>query len=88
MAETDINSLLASLMQQGTDPVLVELRNLLLKRIAAECDIKPSRIQAPLNITEIGGYYNLLAKTTNKAQRQMLSSILGLPMEQSTIESV
>lgn len=87
MAETDITSVLAKLMEQEVSPETVALRNLILKRIATESDIKPSRVQAPLNITEIGGYYNLLSKRTNNSmQKQMLASILGLPMRQDMDE--
>lgn len=54
----------------------------ILERIAAENDIKPSRIPAPLNITEIGGYFNLMMKLNEQEMlKQTLTSILGLPMQ-------
>jgi len=58
-----------------------------------------SRIPAPLNITEIGGYFNLMMRFKKEAKQeqeetlkrvfsdmlnQTLSSILGLPMQPST----
>jgi len=54
----------------------------ILDRIAAENDIKPARIPAPLNITEIGGYFNLMMKLNEQEMlKQTLNSILGLPMQ-------
>lgn len=86
----------AKLLEQETSKEMLDLRMEMLKRIARESDIKPSRIPAPLNITEIGGYINLMMRFKKEAQKekmeaqqavisdmlnQMLSSILGLPMQ-------
>lgn len=52
------------------------------ERIAEESDVKPTRIPRPLNITEVGGYYNLLEKLGDeKMQRRLIASALGLPMD-------
>jgi hypothetical protein len=83
MAEdiSDLRSLVIKLLEQEASPEAIEIRNLIMRRVALESDIKPSRIPAPLNITEVGGYYNLLAKLNEETMlRQMLSSVLGLPM--------
>ena len=65
-----------------------ELRNnneyakkLLLQRLAAD-NISHVRVPVPLNITEIGGYYNLLSDAFGDDKtmaRQMLAAVLGLP---------
>lgn len=70
--------LVAKLLESETSPETQELKRLILKRIATETDIRPARVPAPLNITEIGGYYNLLRKN-EKLQMQLLASVLGLP---------
>lgn len=97
MAEDNdyITSIAAKLLEQETSEDVQRIKLEILKRIASESDIKPSRIPAPLNITEIGGYFNLMMRfkkeailEQQKAQisdmlNQTLSSILGLPMQPS-----
>lgn len=78
----DIQEIAAKLLEQETSPETLELKRLILKRIATETDIRPARIPAPLNITEIGGYYNLL-KEHEELQLRMLASVLGLPYTSS-----
>jgi hypothetical protein len=87
----DIQEIAAKLLESETDPEVLELKKLILKRIATESDIKASRIPAPLNITEVGGYYNLLMKLKKEDDkqaaimlRQMLASVLGLPAQTPT----
>jgi hypothetical protein len=47
--------------------------------MALEGDVVPSRLQAPLNITQIGGYLNLLTTLNETAMRsQVLAGILGV----------
>lgn len=75
---TDMMAIIAKLLEQETDEETRKYKNLILKRIATETDIRPARVPAPLNITEIGGYYNLLRKN-EKLQMQLLASVLGLP---------
>lgn len=67
-----------------------EIKNTIMRRIAEESEVKPSRIPAPLNITEVGGYINLLeqidAPTPElkamkaKIQISIIASALGLPV--------
>jgi hypothetical protein len=70
------------LLEHETSPEVLEIKKMILRRIALESDIKSSRIPAPLNITEIGGYFNLMMKLKQEEMlKQTLSSILGLPMQ-------
>ena len=91
MAE-DINALqsvLSMLMQSDSNGKMQEYRELIMKRIAEETDVKPSRIPAPLNITEVGGYFNLIEQVETddpalkaqkaKMQLALIASALGLP---------
>ena len=78
MTNMDMDSVLAKLLEQDTSEDMLELKKLILRRIATETDVKQARIPAPLNITEIGGYYNLI-KNDDMMRRQMLSIVLGLP---------
>ena len=75
---TDMMAIIAKLLEQETSDETRKYKDLILKRIATETDIRPARVPAPLNITEIGGYYNLLRKN-EKLQMQLLASVLGLP---------
>jgi len=75
--ENLINELVAKLLEQE-----LKMKETVVNRIAMESDIKPSRIPAPLNITEIGGYFNLMKKLDLEGdmRKRTLSSILGLPV--------
>ncbi len=91
----DYQELAAKLVEQETSEEMMKLRQLIMLRIAMEGDIKSSRIPVPQNITEVGGYYNLLAKQKEKTMmRQLISSALGLPndyapdMTEETIKSL
>jgi len=82
MDEKILTEVVAKILENETSPEVLEIKNMILRRMATESDIKPSRIPAPLNITEIGGYINLLTKLNQETMlRQTLSSILGLPMQ-------
>jgi len=89
---TDLVNWATKVLNQADAKEMQEIKLQILRRIAAESDIKPARIPAPMNITEIGGYFNLMMKlkkeeekTQQKAYtemlRQTLTSILGLPMQ-------
>ena len=70
---------LADLLRSGVSPEVEEARRLLLRRVALEGDVTPSRVPAPRNITEVGGYLNLLAGLNQTATRdQMVASALGV----------
>lgn len=60
MYNDEIMNVLAELIKCETSEETKQYRNLILKRIAEETEVKPTRIPAPLNITELGGYFNLL----------------------------
>lgn len=78
----DIQALVAKLLEHEVSPEVLEIRKMILRRIATESDIKPSRIPAPMNITQVGGYVNLLMQLNEQEMlRQTLASILGLPMQ-------
>lgn len=78
----DIQEVAAKLLENEASEEVLEIKKQILRRIASESDIKPSRIPAPLNITQIGGYFNLLMQLQQEEMlRQTLASILGLPMQ-------
>ena len=74
--KVDIQALVAKLLEHEVSPEVLEIRKMILRRIATESDIRPSRIPAPMNITQVGGYVN-----EQEMLRQTLSAILGLPMQ-------
>jgi hypothetical protein len=77
-----LQEIAAKLLESEVSPEMLEIKKMILRRIATETDIKPSRIPAPLNITEIGGYFNLMIKINQQEMlRQTLASILGIPVQ-------
>jgi len=84
MAEenSELMELAKTLLANETSKEVQDIKLQILKRVAAESDIKPSRIPAPMNITEIGGYFNLMMKFNQQEMlKQTLISILGLPVQ-------
>jgi hypothetical protein len=76
---TDILGVVAELLRTGTDPDILQAQKILMRRTALQGDIAQSRLPAPLNITEIGGYINLLANLQQpELSSQMLAGILGV----------
>lgn len=70
---------LLTMLQTATSPDALQAQSILLRRLALEGDIIPSRVPAPRNITEIGGYLNLLGTLHEPAMReQTLAGILGV----------
>ncbi len=68
-----------SLLQNAASPDALEAQNIILRRIALQGDVIPSRVPAPLNITQIGGYINLLTNLNELDMRsQVLAGILGV----------
>jgi len=51
---------LLDVIKTASSPEIAQAQSLLLRRLALEGDVVGSRIPAPRNITEIGGYINLL----------------------------
>jgi hypothetical protein len=78
MENLDLDAVLVKLLEQEASEEMAALKRLILRRIALESNIQQARVPAPLNITEIGGYYNLLKKE-DAMRRQLLASVLGLP---------
>jgi len=92
MEDTDLLlKLTEKLLENETSQEVIDIKNQILRRIAMESDVKPSRIPAPMNITEIGGYINLMRELKQDEEKerqaysdmlkQTLTSILGLPMQ-------
>lgn len=70
---------LLELFRQAHNPDLCEAQNILLRRLALQGDVVGSRVPAPQNITEIGGYLNLLRELKQEEMlAQMLAGILGV----------
>lgn len=70
---------LVNVLSASTSPDAIEAQNLLMRRMALEGDVVGSRVPPPRNITEIGGYLNLLAELKEGAMReQTLAGILGV----------
>lgn len=70
---------LINILQSAGSTEAQQAQTILLRRLALEGDVTPSRIPAPRNITEIGGYLNLLADLSQPEMRaQMLAGILGV----------
>jgi hypothetical protein len=67
------------LIANATSGDALEAQNIILRRMALEGDVVPSRVPPPLNITQIGGYINLLTSLNETAMRsQVLAGILGV----------
>ena len=78
--ENEFNQILLEILRQEASPETIKARNMILRRIATENQVVASRIPQPMNITEIGGYLNLLEKLGhNDLQYGMIASILGQP---------
>ncbi len=58
-AESIIGALV-ELMRTATRPDVLEAQRVILQRLAHQGDVFPSRVPPPRNITEMGGYLNLL----------------------------
>lgn len=79
-ADTDaLMSALTSLIANASTPQMQRAQILLLQRLALEGSVIPSRLPAPANISEVGGYINLLTALGQDDMRtQMLGAVLGL----------
>lgn len=75
---------LIDILRQSTAPEAQDARNLILRRIALAGDVTPSRLPAPLNITQLGGYINLLESLgASELRQRMLSAILGVALPET-----
>ncbi|MCD9004889.1 hypothetical protein LDO31_01295 [Luteimonas sp. XNQY3] len=74
-----IDEALAAVIRAAASPDVQEAQVLMLRRLALEGSVVPSRIPAPLNITELGGYLNLLSTSGDTALRtSAIAAALGL----------
>jgi hypothetical protein len=74
-----VTDALADILRTSTSPEAVQAQNLLLRRLAVEGDVFSSRVPPPRNITEVGGYLNLLETLNQDVIRsQMLAATLGV----------
>lgn len=70
---------LLDVIRVGSTPEAVQAQALMLRRLALQGDVVGSRVPAPRNISEIGGYINLLTDLGEPDVRtQMLASLLGV----------
>jgi len=70
---------LLNILKDSTSPEFLRIQQILAQRLALTGSVVPSRIPNPKNITEIGGYLNLLANLDETELRsQTLASILGV----------
>ena len=76
---TQIVATLLNLIQTNNSPDAVAAQSILMRRMALEGDVVGSRIPPPKNISEIGGYINLLGTLGETAMsEQMLAGVLGV----------
>lgn len=83
MARLELENIIADILAQETTEEVKSLKLRALQRIVEETDVRPTRIPAPQNITELGGYYNLLAKLEKEKiemRIKLIASALGLPV--------
>jgi len=83
---TTLATQIAGILGTTTNPAIERARALIAERLAALGGVVPSRIPSPLNITEIGGYLNLLESAGEIGMRtNAIASALGiagpLPMD-------
>lgn len=84
-SSSDCNSLVTKLLEMESSAQMQKIRQLILLRTALESDVRPTRMPAPKNITELGGYYNLLRKMNQQnMMRQMVASAVGIPNDASS----
>jgi hypothetical protein len=70
---------LVELIRSGNRPEVLAAQNRLLERLTTTGSVFPSRIPPPANITEIGGYLNLLGGAGEQAMRlQAAAAALGI----------
>jgi hypothetical protein len=68
---------LTKILESAVSEEMVAAQQLVLRRLATSGDLFPSRIPPPLNITQIGGYLNLI-EDDPILSAQVLASTLGV----------
>lgn len=77
--EVDLAKSIISILETTNSPEIQRAREVIAHRLAVSGDVAPSRIPPPRNITEIGGYINLLTEYEQIEQRsRMISAALGI----------
>ena len=77
---------LMNVLTSSTSPAVQQAQAIMLQRLALEGDIAGSRVPAPLNITQVGGYLNLLTKLGLTDMRtQLIAGALGVAGPTSTV---
>ena len=70
---------LVGIIQSAASPAAQEAQLLLLRRLALQGDVIPSRVKPPLNVTEAAGWYNLLDDLGQRTTMlEVLGSVLGV----------
>lgn len=70
---------LVDALRAATSPEMMQAQLIMARRLALEGDVFPARVPAPLNITEVGGYLNLLETLDQPELRaQVLAATLGV----------
>lgn len=68
---------LTKILDTAVSPDMLDVQKIILRRLALSGDLFPSRVPPPLNITQVGGYLNLLDDHP-ELRAQMLASTLGV----------
>lgn len=68
---------LTKILESAIAPDMLEVQQIILRRLAMSGDLFPSRVPPPLNITEVGGYLNLV-QNDPVLSAQVLAAALGV----------
>lgn len=68
---------LTKILESSISPEMLEAQQVILRRLALSGDLFPSRVPPPLNITQVGGYLNLIERD-QVLRAQVLASALGV----------
>jgi hypothetical protein len=72
-------SVFFDLIRNAASPDALEAQNIIMRRMALEGDVAPSSVPDKFNITEIGGWINLLTDFNELEMRQqVIAGILGV----------
>ncbi|MFA3916407.1 hypothetical protein [Ruegeria hyattellae] len=77
--DEDVAQAIISILETTNSPAIQRAREVIAHRLAISGDVAPSRIPPPRNITEVGGYLNLLTEYDEVEQRsRMIAAALGI----------
>jgi hypothetical protein len=68
---------LTKILESAISPDMLDAQKIILRRLALAGDLFPSRVPPPLNISEVGGYLNLLVEEP-VLRAQVLAAALGV----------